>query len=201
MIRIASLSLISALAIATPVFAQDKGVNTPPTDLTDLTQWLESHSGVRLTSIEGTDFVYANPPGDLWQLDAQDGVARTARISATDGKLFAHWDDGEVQTHYANEPLPVVATDQTYPLAAFYAALVAQPLTKSIGPLPAGTQFATNGTLRLGPDGTQQAQWLALAEHIKVLGYDFEPVTFHWSDLSQAMVSSTTANETEVSSE
>jgi hypothetical protein len=201
MIRIASLSLISALALTTPAVAQDGGESTPPTNTSNLTQWLEAHSGLRLKTIEGTEFVYANPPGDLWQLDAQEGVARTARISATDGKLFAHWDDGEVQTHSANEPLPVVATDQTYPLAAFYAALVAQPLTKSIGPLPAGTQFAPNGSLRIGSDGTQQAQWLALAEHIKVLGYDFEPVTLHWSDLSQAMVSPTTAIETEASSE
>lgn len=191
MIRLATLSLVSALAFSAPVFAQEGVENTPPTTIAALGQWLEAQSGQRLMGVDGTEFVYANPPGDLWQLDAQDGIARTARISAVDGQLFAHWDDGEVQTHSANEPLPVVVTEQTYPLAAFYADLVAQPLTKSIGPLPLGTQFATDGSLRLGNDQTQQAQWLALAENIMVLGYDFEPVTFHWSALSQAFVKST----------
>lgn len=201
MIRLTPLWALAALTLAAPAIAQETSPTTPPVKVASLSKWLEAYSGRLLIDPNGTEFVYANPPGDLWQLNNTGRVARSARISASGGVLTAHWDGGEVQTHAPGEPLPVVATDHTHPLATFYVDLMAQPLTKSTGPLSIDTQFFSNGTLRLGSDDTPRGQWLALAEHIQVFGYGFKPVTLHWRDLAQAFAKPVTSIEKETLSE
>ncbi len=188
MLNLHTTLMASVCALMTvSAFANAEEANHPPKDVSNLVEWIESTSGRILLHDSGVEFVYASPPGDLWQLEDDRSIMRSARLVYRDETLFAHWDDGSTSEHSIDVPLPVILTDERHALADFWGRFIGRPLTAPLGTLPVGTVFAPEGVMEL-PDVTHSpAKWFAFGDSVKISSTSFEPQRFHWKAMDQSI--------------
>lgn len=175
------------IAATMPAFAQD--ASRPPADMSQLVDWIKANSGQILTHDSGIEFVYANPPGDLWQLEEDRSIMRSARLVYLDETLFAYWDDGTTSKHSINAPLPVTLTDERHPMAEFWERFIGTPLTAPLGPLPAGSVFTPKGDVELPSTPNAPVKWIAFGDSLQINSASFDPQRFQWTELDQSIQS------------
>ncbi len=193
-------ALAAAALLAAAADARDVVTQATPSDAA---RWLAAygalmrlHSGRQVRLAGGADLVPYAPLSAVWAVakgrpESPVVSAGAIRVGGTDDvpTITVEWEDGSSTGLAWPEPPPeVVHVGAVHPVALFHDRLLALPLGRDIGGIPAGGRFAVDGTVIL-PGGKLSVplRWSSFGDMIVVTGADGTRRSLPWTEVDRAL--------------